>query len=784
MIRHSIKLAFRNFIKYRSSFVINLVGLSTGLACALLIFLWVNDEVQMDKFHEKDHRLYRVLEHQQYVEGIMTTQSTPGLLAETLAEEIPEIEHAATVNWLNNYTISFGDENLKAEGHYVTPDFFQLFSYRLLAGDQNSALRDLRSIVISRELAEVFFGSVEDAMGQTMEIDHEKSFIVNGVLEKLPQNSSFQFDILLPFEDYKLDNEWLLSWGNNSPNTMVTLVESADPEFVETKIAGFIKERNEDSNVTLFLKPFSRHYLHGRYENGIQSGGRIEYVRLFSVIAVFILIIACINFMNLSTARGSRRSKEVGIKKAVGIGKESLIFQFLTESVSIALISLFLAVLMVWLFLPKFNLITGKHISMDPGWQLIVFFLATALVTGFLAGSYPAFYLSSFKPVSTLKGDIKTSLGELWARKGLVIFQFMLSSILIVAVFVVYSQIQFLQYQNLGYNQDQLVYFDANGTIGTSRDAFLEQAGKLPGVSMISTIGHDLVGRNNNTSGLDWEGKNPDDEILFEHVRVNFDLLETIEVVLKEGRSFSRQFGSDTSRIIFNETAIGIMGMDDPIGQHIRLWNEYDMEIVGVVKDFHFQSLHENIKPLFFRLAPEQTWLVMARLEAGREQEGLGNLQSFYEEFNPGFPFEYRFLDQEFAIQYAAEKRVATLSRFFAGLAILISCLGLFGLASFTADIKKKEIGIRKILGANIASIISLLTKDFSRLVLIGIIIGIPLAYLVIDNWLGRFHYRIELSWWFFVLSGALLLVISWLTVSTQAFRSAVVNPSDCLRDE
>lgn len=784
MLSHIIKLAFRNFKRHKSSFFINLIGLSTGLACALLILLWVQDELRMDKFHAKDDRLFQVMEHQQYAEDIMTTISTPGLLAETLADEIPEIEHAATWNWRMNNTLTVKEQNVKKYGHWAGSDFFHLFSFNLIHGTPNDVLKDMNAIVISESLAKLLFGSAEEAMGESIEIEHDEVYAVTGVFEDVPANSSRKFDFILNYEKYKKESDWLLNWGSNSPQTIVTLVEDADAAAVSDKIADFVAKRNEQSNVTLFLKPYSERYLYGRYENGQQAGGRIDYVRLFSVIAVFILIIACINFMNLSTARASRRAKEVGVKKAVGALRGTLVRQYLGESILIALFSLLLGVILVTLFLPQFNLITDKALSLRFSPSIILSFLGITLFSGLLAGSYPALYLSSFRPVTVLKGEIKTSLGELWARRGLVVFQFTLSIILIVAVMVVYRQIQFVQTQNLGYDKDQLIYFGMDGRLEDQMEAFLSEAKRLPGVENISTISHDLVGRQNNTSGLNWEGKDPEDLVLFEHVRINYDLLETIGVELTEGRFFSEEFGADSSKIIFNETAIKIMGMEDPIGQKIRLWDEYEMEIIGVVKDFHFQSLHEVVEPLFFRLAPDNTWTMMARLEAGKEREALAGLKQFYEDFNPGFSFDPAFVDEQYARQYAAEQRVASLSRYFAGFAILISCLGLFGLATFTAERKKKEIGIRKVLGATVSNIVMLLTRDFTRLVLFSIVLGLPIAYLMVSRWLRGFAYHIELNPWFFVVAGFVVMLISWATVSSQALRSAQANPRDCLRNE
>ncbi|MDN5200657.1 ABC transporter permease [Fulvivirgaceae bacterium BMA10] len=784
MIRHNLLLALRNFRRFKSSFFINLIGLTTGLACTMLIYLWVNDELSINKFHAKEARLYQAMEHQQYAGKIMTVTSTPGLLAEALAEEVPEVEYAATTTWINPFTLTVEDRNIKADGYSVGKDYFNIFSYGLVQGDADQVLADKNSIVISEDLAIKLFNTTEDIIGKSVEFQHEKSFLVSGVFKGTPVNSSFRFDFVLSFELYKDENQWVEHWGNNGPRTYLTLREGSDMDHVNEKIADFIKGKNEESNVTLFLRPYSEGYLYGKYENGVQAGGRIEYVRLFSIVAIFILIIACINFMNLSTAKASRRVKEVGIKKAVGAKQSSLIFQYIGESMVMTFLSLFIAIAIVWLFLPQFNEITDKQISLQFSPNLILFFVGIAVLTGIVSGSYPALYLSGFTPVTVLKGEIRTSIGELWARRGLVIFQFTLSILLIVSVLVIYKQIEFVQTKNLGYDKENIIYFETEGTIESNLETFLTELRNISGVVSASSIGHNLIGQQNNTSGLDWEGKNPDDRILFEHVRVNHEMIETLNIEIIEGRSFSQDFSTDTSKIIFNEAAIKVMGLEDPVGKTIQLWDEYDMEIVGVAKDFHFQSLHEKVSPLFFRLAPDGTWHVMARIEAGREKETIGKIEHFYKTFNPGFAFDYKFLDQEFQLQYASEQRVSTLSQYFAGIAILISCLGLFGLAAFTAERRQKEIGIRKVLGSSNLNIIYLLSSDFTRMVLISILIALPLSYFAIQKWLERFAFRIELEVWFFVGAGSIALLIAWMTVGSQALKAANTNPSECLRDE
>lgn len=785
MLRHFFLISFRNFKRFKSSFFINLIGLSTGLACSLLIYLWVMDELSVDKFHEHDARLFQVMEHQQYEDGIMTTSSTPGLLGETLMEEFPEIEYGATTSWMDSHTLSIEVHNVKADGFSVDEHYFKIFTYPLKHGNPELVLKDKKSMVISESLAVKLFGNSDaDVIGQQVEFDHQESYLVSGVFYDVPKNSTYQFDFVLHFEDFKDKNSWLENWGSNGPPTFVLLHEGSDYQEVNEKIKNVVTDRQEQSNVTLFLTPFSQRYLHGRYTNGVQDGGRMDYVWLFSAIAIFILIIACINFMNLSTARASRRAKEVGIKKAVGAEKSSLVWQYMSESTIITLLSVIVAFVLLVLFLTEFNRITDKQMELVFSPFLLLSILMIALFTGLVSGSYPALYLSSFKAITVLKSDVRGSIGELWARRGLVVFQFTLSVILIVSVIVVYNQIQYVQNKNIGYKKDNLIKIGLIGEAIENKETFLQELKNIEGVKMVSSVGHGLVGRMNNTSGLDWPGKDPNSKILFENVRVNYDLLETIEVEMAEGRTFSRDFGADSTRIIFNEAAIKVLNLEDPIGTQIRLWDEYDLEIVGIVKDFHFQSLHSQVNPLFFWLDPESTWNAIIRLEGGKEKETIQRLTDFYTNFNPGFTFDYQFLDDEFARMYSAEQRVATLSRYFAAIAIVISCLGLFGLAAFTTERRIKEIGIRKILGSSNFQIIRLLSLDFTRMVLVAIIIALPVSYYFVDSWIESFAYHINLEWWFFAGAGILALFIVWLTVGLQTFKAARVNPTKCLRDE
>ena len=792
MFQHNLLLIYRNFKRFKSTFFINLIGLSTGLACTLLIYLWVRDELNIDKFHEKDRELFQVMENAEQADGITSRTNTPDLLAETMMKEMPEVEYAIAVTpatLLGKFTLTQGETNIKATGQYASKDYFNAFSYPLVQGGKNQVLANKHSIVISKNLAVKLFNTNSNVIGKTLDcqiLGVKEPVIISGIFNGTPSHSSEQFDFVLSFELWKDLSQKLgrpIHWDNHGPSTYVVLRPEASPDLFNKKIVGFIKEKNKDSNVTLFAVPFSSQYLYGKYENGVQSGGRIKYVQLFSIIAFFILGIACINFMNLSTAKASRRIKEVGIKKAVGASRKALIYQYLGESILMAFLSLALAIIFVEIFLPQFNLITGKQLTLHLESNLVSSIIGITFITGLLSGSYPALYLSGFSPALVLKGKLNTSIGELFARRGLVIFQFMLSVMLIVSVLVVYKQIQFVQTQNLGYDKDHIIYFEKEGTVAENQDAFFAEVKNIPGIANVSSIGSTLIGRNNSTEGLTWEGKNPNDNIAFEYVPMNYDMIETLGITMKAGRSFSRDFSTDDNAIILNEAAIDAMGLKSPVGKIINVWGG-NVEIIGVAKNFHFESLHESVKPLFFRLNSKHALKVMAKIEAGQERETIDRLEKFYAKFNPGYLLDYKFLDQDYQAQYVSEKRVGILARYFAGLAIVISCLGLFGLATFTAERKLKEIGIRKILGSSEFGIVYLLSSEFARIVFTSIIIALPLSYFIARYWLDSFAFRIELEWWYFISAGLMALIIALLIVGMQAVKAARVNPVNNLRTE
>ncbi|MEB2782374.1 ABC transporter permease [Algoriphagus sp. C2-6-M1] len=783
MLLHNLLLIYRSFKKFKSTFIINLVGLSTGLACTLLIFLWVRDELSMDKFHENDSRLYQVMEHRILESEIGLSTRTSALTAPTLEEEIPEVEYAVTCFDLKDYTLSVDNKDIQAAGQYVGEAFFKVFSFPLIQGNEEHVLNDRSSIVISESLAKNLFNTT-DAVGKTIEWQHEEHYQVTGVFEDVPQNSSMQFDFVLPFRIYMEDAGWASRWRTAWPLTYALLKPGTNVDQLNEKIADLI-ERKTNGEVThriLFAAPYSQTYLYGTYENGKQAGGRIDYVRLFSVVAVFILFIASINFMNLSTAKASRRLKEVGIKKAVGAGRSTLVLQYLGESTLMAMISLVVAIGLVVLLLPQFNQITGKQLYLPLDSFLILSFLSITLVTGLIAGSYPALYISAFNPAKVLKGYVDKSVGELWARKGLVVVQFTLSIILIVAVCVVYKQIEFVQNKHLGYNKENVLYFNRLGS-AENLETFLSEIRKLHGVVGTSSIGHDMTGHIASTQGVQWPAKAPNDITEFEMMPVNYDMLELLGIEMVAGRTFSREFGTDSAKVLFNEAAIEHMGVTDPIGKGAKVFGE-EREIIGVVKNFNFESLHSEVKPVVMWLAPQRTSTIAVKVQAGKEQETIDQLKSLFQTFYPGFPFDFQFLDAEYQAQYIAEQRVSVLSRYFAGIAILISCLGLFGLAAFTAERRVKEIGIRKVLGSSEWKIIQLLSGDFAKMVLVAIFIALPLSYYLTSNWLDGFAYKIDLRWWYFVGAGALTMLIALLTVSFQSIKAALMNPVKSLKSE
>ena len=783
MLKYNIIIFFRKITRHKNTFLINIAGLSAGLACVLLITLWVVDEFSTDKFHENDKRLYQLIEYSEAGSTILTNPRTAGLVAENLILEFPEIQYSISVRETEEIPLAFENTYLRAKGLYAAEDFFNVFSFALIEGERSTILKNKNSIVLSKDLAAKFFGGTDAAVGKTIILGRNKPFVVAGISATVPSNSSIQFDFIIPFDFFKEINPNSLNWSYNLTNAYLVLNKGADPEKFREKIKDFIRSRSSDTHRTLSVRSFSDTYLYSNYENGVQKGGRIDYVELIAMVAFLILLIACINFMNLSTANASRRLKEIGLKKALGSDRRGLIFQFLGESVLISFISLLAAIVIATALIPQFNELTGKHLTLAYTIRDAVILLLILLVTGIMAGSYPAFYLSGLKTITSLKGKLNTSVGELFARRGLVIFQFVLSVILIVFVTVIYSQIKFVQNKNPGYDKENVVYFDTDENIEKNLDAFLSGLQQVDGIDKASSIGTNIVGGNNTFNSLDWPGKNTDEKIVFQMRPVNYGMIELYNIPVVQGRAFSRDFGAEESKIIFNQAAIAVMGLKDPVGKEISIQGT-KLEIIGVVEDFHFASLYNEIAPLFFVLRPSWTHIVMAKITRGKEQVALNNLKDFYRQYNPGKQLDYKFLDDTYKSQYIAEQRVSTMARYFAGLAILISCMGLLGLSTFNAERRRKEISIRKIFGQTATQITVMLSGEFAKLVIVSVIVALPLSYILTNSWLSGFAYIVPLQIWYYLGAGLLALLIAVLTVGSQAIHSANKNPVDALRYE
>lgn len=783
MLKHNLTIIYRNLKKYKTTFFINLAGLSLGLACVLMIGLWVGDELSFDKYFQNNNRLYEVMTNIKSEKGIDTRRDSPHTLSEMLPSEMPQVQYATVATpdqFFPEFTLSGKGKKVTGTGKFAGKDFFRIFSYHLIQGNAAGVFSNKNGIVLSRTEAQNLFGSPDLAVGQTVSwaaVGIKRDCIVTGVFSNVPKNSSERFDFVLSFDDLKDIMGMGAGWSPEPFNTYLMVRKGTDIARFSTELNAYIKNKTHDKNRTYFLKRYADNYLYNKYENGKAAGGRIEYIRVFSLIALAILVISCINFMNLSTARAEKRIKEIGIKKAIGAGRKMLILQYLSESLLMSFLSLIVAAVIVYLMLPQFNLITQKniHLHLDAN----IFFLLTgiAILTGLLAGSYPAIYLSGFKPAMILKGRFKSPFIELFTRKALVIFQFGLTLIFIVTVFVLYKQIAYIQNKNLGFDANCLVSFDADSKIS---DAYFDEIRRLPGVENASDMSGNLIGDKLSSQGIiHWNNRN----IRVHSFGVNYGLIETLGLKIKDGRSFYKDFGSDNSPIIINEAAVETMGLKNPVGTIIRERGNNN-EIIGVVKDFHFQSLHEKIEPVSFRLDDQAVSTIVVRIQKDRKKQAINSLSRLYHKFNPGAVFHYTFLNEQYQALYASDRQVSILSRYFAGLSILISCLGLFGLAAFTAESRRKEIGIRKVLGASALGIARLLSAGFIRIILLAISIALPVSFWITQSWLNSFAYRINLDWWYFAGAALVTIAVAFCTVSFQSLKAAMMNPVNSLKTE
>jgi len=784
-----LKIAWRNLRKDGQFSVLNLAGLSIGMACTVMIYLWIADEWSVDKFHAKADRLYSAMYNIPTGDGqLWTVQSTPAPLGDAL-KAYPEVKDVAVIHVPDaddgpKGVLSVNGKRIKAAELFVTPNFFDVFSFRALTGN-------MQGIMLSREMATRLFESAGNAVGKTVKWDRGTGqaavfngwHTVTGVFDDPPANSSLQFDVLFPYANFAAKNHNRVDWGSSNPYTYVLLKEGVDARAFSEKVKDLVKSK-VDSNSRkwmgeLFLQPTTDLYLYNHYTNGKVDGGRISYLRLFGAIALFILVIACINFMTLSTARAAGRVKEVGVKKVVGATRAALIVQYLVESVLMAVCSLGVGLLLVGLLLPAFNGITGKHMRLLSNGGTLGVLAAITVITGLVAGSYPALYLSGFRAALALKGRV-SGTGASRVRRALVVFQFSLSVILIVTVLGVYDQMQFIQHKNLGYDRDHIITMASEGKLQQEQGAFLQAVRTIPGVLGAADMEGDVLGNGSGGSGIDWPGKKQ--SIEFSGFYIDYGIMDLLGMKMAAGRPFSPAFATDSDGVIFNQTAIAMMGLKDPIGKSIKLWGA-QKHIIGVVKDFNYESLYKRIGPMFLSYRKNTTSLLI-KYEGRREHEVLTALQACYTRFNPGVPLEYSFLDDDYRRVYASEERVAVLSRYFAGLAIVISCLGLFGLAAFTAQKRQKEIGVRKVVGASVRQIVLLLTGEFLRPVVLAVLIAVPVSWWLVEKWLQNFAYRQDLTGGVFVMAGAGMLGIAFVTVAMQTVKAARRNPIQSLRNE
>lgn len=801
MLRNHFTLAFRNISKSKSFSAINILGLGLGMTCFLLIFLWIEDERGVDNFHNNQSSLYSVFEStyaNDQVTGSLaipfyyfSQESGEKVLAKDLKAVVPEILYASNYStcyelpWGFPTTFRIGEKVHKIKGSVAGEDFFKMFSFPMVAGNNETALQDRTSIAISRDMSDKFFDNPQEALGKSIRYENRLDLVVSAVFENIPENSSLQFDYVI---NMKITIEGQIDLSDNKGQTFVQLREGTNAEVVDQKIKHHLDDFSSKQNfrVELGTQPFGDQYLYSNFVDGKPRDGRIEYVNIFFWVAFFVLLVACINFTNLATARSLKRAKEIGVRKVVGSSRGYLITQFLVESGVLSFLSLVGAVLLVYLILPAFNDLTGKQMFLpftEPILWVSLGFLI--IVTGVLAGSYPALFLSSLQPVRVLKGTLKFSRFSAWLQKGLVVFQFSLSILLLIGTVVVSRQTSFIQNTHLGYDRENLIYLRIEGDLNKKYSVFKEELSRMPGIAMVdrsSEAPHDmgfLI-----AGPFNWEGAEENTSVGFKPVSVGFDFLKIMNLGIAEGRDFSRSFGTDTSAFMINEEAVKQMGIKDPVGKWISAWDKKG-QIIGVLKDYHTESLHDPITPLIVDVKEALYFgVILIKTKPGQTKEALASLEEIAKDLNPNYPLDYQFIDQEYARLYQNEQVITKLSNAFAVLAIIISCLGLLGLAMFSAERRVKEIGIRKVLGASIRSIVQLFSKDFLQLVAASFLVATPIAWFLMSEWLDSFAYRIDLAWWIFASTGLVALLVTLLTISFQAIKSAVSNPIKALRTE
>jgi len=782
MFKNYLKIALRNISKYKTYSFINILGLAVGMACTIIILLWIQNELRYDRFHENADNIYRVL--RVWPEKNSYSIAGPGPLAVALKDEYPEIKNSARIFHNVRRPLQFEDKVFQVKVCGVESSFVDIFTFPFVKGNPENSFSDPNFIILTEETARKYFGD-EDPIGKIMYFEwwtRWLEFHVTGVVKNVPSNSHLQFDILIPFSFVTASGMKIDTWDVGAYHSYVQLEENVDLEGVNQKISGTLKRHYPDSNANIELEHLLNIHLYNYF-----GGGPILYIYIFRTIGLFILIIACMNFMNLSTARSLNRAKEVGMRKVVGSRRMQLIGQFLGESVLLALLALVIAVILVQLLLPLINNLLDKNLTLHYSGALILSLIGIAVITGIISGSYPSFFLSSFRPVTVLKGDIRTGSKSPLFRKVLVITQFVISVLLIIGAIMVYKQLDYIQKKELGFEKEHIINFQMGGSFYDKYETIKQELQKHPNILSVAQTNFSFRG-GFAASHVNWEGKQNNENITLAIRSVDFDFQEMFDVEMVQGRFFSRDFQTDVwQSFILNESAVKFMGLESPIGKQFSCdlpFAEGKGKIIGVVKDFHFRSLHSEIAPLILVIHP--WWYTDAYIKIRSEKipNTLAVIQNKLKEFVPEFPFELHFLDEEVDQLYQTEQRAGILVRYGTFLALFIACLGLFGLTAFTTEQRTKEIGIRKVLGASVPGIIRILTKEFTKWIIVANLIALPIAWYVMSKWLQNFAYRINIGWWILLSAGVLALVIALVTVSYQSIKAALANPVESLRYE
>ena len=794
MLKSYFTVAWRNLVKNKAYSFINIAGLASGMAVAMIIGLWIYDEVSANKHFKNYESIYQVMMHQTF-DGIRSSQvALPFPMGEELKTKFPDFKAVAMCDWGSEHSLIYGEKKLNKRGHFIGEDAMSMFSFKVLNGSKQG-LHDPYSIVLTDEMAKILFGT-ENPIGKIIKFDNSTNLKVTAVIAKQPKNSSLDFDYLVPFQLQETIYSWVkqfhkTNWGNNSWQTFVQLNDNANAASVNAKIKNTVIAHFTDENTLksikpeVFIHPMAKWRLYNDFKDGKNAGGFIKYVRMFGILGLVVLLIACINFMNLSTARSEKRAKEVGIRKAVGSLRKQLISQFLSESLLISMLAFLFALLIVAIALPFFNQLTKKDMSLQISnpvfWGIMILFTA---LTGLLAGSYPAFYLSSFNPVRVLKGNLKAGKSGSLPRKILVVVQFACSVILMIGTIIIYQQIQYGKNQPIGFNNKGLITINQSEDIGNHYDALRQEllsTGAVSSVCKSNSPPSDIYSNNNG-----WEWKNStqlDKSVIFSTIATYYDYTQTLGIKMAEGRDFSRQF-ADSNGVVLNQAAVKRMGLKNPVGEMLK-WNGKPMVVVGVIPDIQMQSPYRAISPLTIIFDKNWSSFVNIRLNPSMPaSKAISSIKPIFERYNPAFPFEYKFADEEYAKKFDYEELVGNLSSIIAILAVFISCLGLFGLASFTAEQRVKEIGVRKVLGASVLNLWQLLSKDFIFLVLISCAIAIPIAWYLMTDWLKTYDNKISIGFGVFAIVVVLAVLITLVTVSFQAIKAALANPVKSLRSE